>query len=157
MWVTHWTVPRCVTHWTVPRCACCGWERTSLGTGHEIAAAHHDGDGVLLYGCWLRVARQCDVVADDLSQISVAELEQKQSSMNTKQTGDDDRYTRSRMDRVNFRRGQIRADRLKDWVGLLVFIKLHITHSYCYVYVQYAFNMCHTRIWKWIEVLLWSR
>ena len=52
-------------------------KHTSLGTGHEIAAAHHDGDGVLLYRCWLCVARQCNIVADDLSHVTVAELEQK--------------------------------------------------------------------------------
>lgn len=51
-----------------------GLARTSLGTGHEVAAAHHDGDGVLLDRSGHLVVSQLDVAAQVLVQRGGGEL-----------------------------------------------------------------------------------
>ena len=49
--------------------------RTCLRAGHEVSLAHDNRDGVLLHGCWSRVARHLYVVVDDLTEINVGKLE----------------------------------------------------------------------------------
>ena len=48
---------------------------TCLGASHQIPLSHDNRYGVLLYWCWLGVARQLDVVADDLTKIHLIKLQ----------------------------------------------------------------------------------
>lgn len=50
-----------------------GLPRSGLSASHQVSAAHDDGDGVLLYGRWLLVARLEDVFHHILSQVRTFE------------------------------------------------------------------------------------
>ncbi len=50
---------------------------TSLSTSHQIAFVAYNRNSILLYWSWFLILGQCYVVANDLAEIHIGELETK--------------------------------------------------------------------------------